>query len=172
MQKTNNKNVADVRVGRTPEAIAVNPNENTVYVANFGLGGSVTVIDGQTNKVAAGVTFNINPTDSGQIICNKNVSASTNQFLYIGLGTQCTALPNKGFEFSSWVENSAHNSTKIIGVSTVSESPLNPILDIFGLKPIEQRPCMLLSLGLISKPSLIQFRQHIGFPYMVLLLVR
>jgi YVTN family beta-propeller protein len=50
-----NKIVTDIRVERIPEVIAVSPNENTVYVANFGLGGSVTLIDGQTNKVAAGV---------------------------------------------------------------------------------------------------------------------
>ena len=130
-----NKNETDIHVGKTPEAIGVNPNENTIYVANLGLGGSVTVIDGHANKVAAGVTFNINPTDSGQIICNKNVEAPTNQYLYIGLETQCTALPNKGFEFNSWVENSGHNSTKTINVSTVSNSPLNSFLDIFGLKP-------------------------------------
>ncbi|MGB6534255.1 MAG: hypothetical protein WCC17_23890 [Candidatus Nitrosopolaris sp.] len=130
-----NKNETDIHAGKTPEAIGVNPNENTIYVANLGLGGSVTVIDGHTNKVAAGVTFNINPTDSGQIICNKNVEAPTNRYLYIGFETQCTALPNKGFEFNSWVENSGHNSTKTINVSTVSNSPLNSFLDIFGLKP-------------------------------------
>jgi hypothetical protein len=55
--------------------------------------------------------------------------------LYIGLETQCTALPNKGFEFTSWVEGSGHNSTKTINVSTISDSPLNSFLDIFGLKP-------------------------------------
>ena len=130
-----NKNETDIHAGKTPEAIGVNPNENTIYVANLGLGGSVTVIDGHTNKVVAGVTFNINPTDSGQIICNKNVEAPTNRYLYIGFETQCTALPNKGFEFNSWVENSGHNSTKTINVSTVSNSPLNSFLDIFGLKP-------------------------------------
>ncbi|MGA9154043.1 MAG: YncE family protein [Candidatus Nitrosopolaris sp.] len=130
-----NKNETEIHVGKTPEAIAANPNENTIYVANFGLGGSVTVIDGHTNKVAAGVTFNINPNDSGQIVCNKNIEAPTNQYLYIGLETQCTALPNNGFEFNSWVEDSGHNSTKIINVSTVSNSPLNSFLDIFGLKP-------------------------------------
>ncbi len=130
-----NKNETEIHVGKTPQAIAVNPNENTIYVANLGLGGSVTVIDGYTNKVAAGTTFNINPSDSGQIICNKSIQAPTNQYLYIGLGTQCTALPNKGFEFTSWVEDSGHNSTKIINASTISDSPLNSFLDIFGFKP-------------------------------------
>ena len=130
-----NKNETEIHVGKTPEAIAVNPNENTIYVANFGLGGSVTVIDGTSNKVAAGLTLNINPTDSGQIVCNKNIQAPTNQYLYIGLETQCTALPNKGFEFTSWLEDSGHNSMKTINVSTVSDSPLNSFLDIFGLKP-------------------------------------
>jgi YVTN family beta-propeller protein len=130
-----NKNETEIHVGKTPVAIAVNPNENTIYVANLGLGGSVTVIDGDTNKVAAGVTFNINPNDSGQVVCNKNTEAPISQYLYIGLETQCTALPNKGFEFTSWVEDSGDNSTKIINVSTVSDSPLNSFLDIFGLKP-------------------------------------
>jgi len=171
-----NKNETEIHVGKTPVAIAVNPNENTIYVANLGLGGSVTVIDGDTNKVAAGVTFNINPNDSGQVVCNKNTEAPISQYLYIGLETQCTALPNKGFEFTSWVEDSGDNSTKIINVSTVSDSPLNSFLDIFGLKPmIRQQLCMSLKLGLlrlISKPFSLLFQQHIGFHYMVLLLVQ
>jgi YVTN family beta-propeller protein len=130
-----NKNETEIHVLKTPEAIAVNPNENTIYVANFRLGGTVTVIDGHTDKVAAGVAFNINPNDSGQIVCNKNIEAPNNQYLYIGLETQCTALPNNGFEFTSWVEDSGHNSTKIVNVSTVSDFPLNSFLDILGLKP-------------------------------------
>jgi YVTN family beta-propeller protein len=117
-----------------PEAIAANPADNTIYVANYERGGSVTVIDGNTNKVAAGVTFNIDPAHSGQIIC-KNVVAPTNEYFYIGLGTQCTALPNKGFEFNSWVENLPHNSTIPLSQSAISDSPWNSFLSSIGMKP-------------------------------------
>jgi len=39
----------DVAVGDNPQAVAVNPVTNKIYVANMG-GNSVTVIDGATNQ--------------------------------------------------------------------------------------------------------------------------
>jgi YVTN family beta-propeller protein len=159
--------VTDIQVGKTPEAIAVNPNGNTIYVANSGREESVTVIDGNTNKVAAGVTFNIDPAHSGQIVC-KNVEAPTNQYFYIGLGTQCTALPNKGFEFNSWVENLLHNSTIPLSKSAILDSPWNSFLSIIG-RPSTSMDLVLLLL--ILRRFLLLFHLSIRFHYTVLSLV-
>jgi hypothetical protein len=84
--------------------------------------------------VAAGVTLNIIPTDSGHVICN-NIESPDNQYLYVGFETQCTAIPNTGFQLVSWVENLGHNSTKTIKVSSPSNSFLNSLLDIFSIRP-------------------------------------
>jgi hypothetical protein len=59
----------------------------------------------------------------------------TNQYLYMWFHTKCIAEPNKGFEFTSWVENFQHNSTRTIKAPEISNSPLNPLLSIFGVKP-------------------------------------
>jgi YVTN family beta-propeller protein len=130
---SNTKLSQDIPVGDSPRSIAVNPDTDTVYVANEGSDG-VSVIDGVTNKVVAGVTFNINPSNSGRIICN-NKDAPINQYFYLFSGTTCTATPNQGFEFSSWVENLKHNSTRTIKASQISYSPLNPLLNTFGKIP-------------------------------------
>jgi YVTN family beta-propeller protein len=129
-----NKIETNIHVGKFPSSIAVNPTKNTIYVANTGAD-SVTVIDGYTNKAAAGVTFNIIPSDSGHIICNKNIESPNNQYFYVGFETECTAQPNKGFEFLDWVENLGHNSSTIIKLHTVSNSLLDSFLDILGFKP-------------------------------------
>jgi hypothetical protein len=80
----------------------------------------------------AGVTFNINPPNSGQITCNNKVI--TNLHFYIGAGTQCIAEPNKGFQFSSWIEQLRLKSSRTINASTVSRNPLiDSFLGIFGI---------------------------------------
>lgn len=49
-----------IPVGRLPFAVAVNPQTNTIYVANFD-GGNVAVISGQTNTVVTTVSVPLNP---------------------------------------------------------------------------------------------------------------
>ena len=49
------------------------------------------------------------------------------------MDTKCIAKPSKGFEFSSWREILAGNSSKKISVT--SGSPWNSFLDAFYLKP-------------------------------------
>ena len=140
----NNKVIGDIHVGAFPTlavnpnaytmypTLAVNPNANTIYVAHYGFD-RVTVIDASINKVAAGVTFDINPINSGHIVCDK-IESPTNQYLYVGFGITCAAQPNKGFEFSSWNENLGHNSTRSIMTSNSTGSPLKAFLDILGIK--------------------------------------
>jgi uncharacterized membrane protein len=86
----------------------------------------------------AGVTFNINPSNSGHITCD-NIEVTTKQkfgFAYIGAETQCTAVPNKGFQFSSWLEQLGMKSSRTITTSTMSPNPLvDLILGAFGIHP-------------------------------------
>ena len=95
----------------------MNDVTNTVYVANSG-SDSVTVIDGKANEVVAGVTFHINPFGSGRILCDGlNTPSPTEQYTFVYSGDECKATPNEGFEFASWEENLAGNSTQLINVS-------------------------------------------------------
>jgi YVTN family beta-propeller protein len=79
------------------------------YVANEH-SDTVSVIDRFSGKVATGVTLNVNPGNSGKVICDKK-EYPTNIYLYVDAGTKCTAQNNNGFEFSGWVENRNRNST-------------------------------------------------------------
>jgi YVTN family beta-propeller protein len=110
-----------------PYDIAINSETNRVYVVNRA-SDSVFVIDGSINKVVVGITFSINPSNSGHIKCN-NENIATNQYTRIGLDTECTAVPNKGFEFSNWVENLGNNSTKTISTVAKSNFWYTPIID-------------------------------------------
>ena len=71
--------------------------------------------------------------NSGHITCD-NIEVTTNLFAYIGSETQCTAVPNKGFQFSSWIEQLRLKSSRTINASTVSRNPLiDSFLGIFGI---------------------------------------
>ena len=82
----------DIAVGSNPTDVAVNPSTNKIYVANTG-SGTVSVINGFSDKIVAGITFDVNPTNSGTVICNK-VSYPIKQYLYVPVGTRCMAKPN------------------------------------------------------------------------------
>jgi hypothetical protein len=77
-----------------------------IYVLNTPLNqinpvqpGTVSVIDGSVDKVAAGIIFNIHPFNSGSIWYN-NKEYPTNTYLYVASGTKCIARLSKGFEFN------------------------------------------------------------------------
>ncbi len=97
-----------------------------VYVSNTE-SNSVSTIDGSTDKVVAGITFNVNPATSGHITCNNEKEFPLNLYLYVGLGTKCIAQSNKGFVFSSWVENLGHMSSQTLNVSTAKSDALTNI---------------------------------------------
>ena len=105
----------NIPVGKKPKSIAINKETNTVYVANLG-DNTISVIDGISNKVVAGITFQVYPLYSGHIECN-GLKPPTSQYFYIYYGTICIAKPNKGFEFLSWEENLKNNSTQLVAVS-------------------------------------------------------
>jgi YVTN family beta-propeller protein len=135
-----------IPVGDGPEAIGVNEETNTIYVANYD-SGTVSVIDASANKVVAGVTFEVNPFNSGYIVCDDLTTPSSDdltppspigRYTYVYSGAECTAKPNEGFEFASWEENLVGNSTQPINASR-SASPWDSfVLTIgapFGYKP-------------------------------------
>lgn len=133
----------DIAVGSYPEKVAYDPATDMIYVVNIGtssLGGegTVSVIDGATDNVTAGVIFNVNPINSGKIRCH-NAIYPTNTYLYVDAGTNCTAEPNKDFGFNTWVESPLTNRNSSIplestgnltvnryGVFTVNFKPLPP----------------------------------------------
>jgi YVTN family beta-propeller protein len=136
----NNTNIKNITVGDSPTDIAVDYRTNTIYVAHVG-SDSISVIDGTTNKLVAGVTFQVNPFNSGVILCDGLTTPSPiGQYTYLYSGAQCIARPNEGFEFVSWEENLEGNSTQPIQVSrsaTTWDSFVLAVIDFFGPKPDE-----------------------------------
>jgi hypothetical protein len=100
---------------------------------------TLSVIAGSVDKVAAGITFNIHPANSGNVLCN-NKGYPTIIYLYVVSGTKCIARPANGFEFSSWVENLPHNSTIALNQSAISDSPWNSFYYFITGKPNAQFP--------------------------------
>jgi YVTN family beta-propeller protein len=128
---TGKKESNDIPVGEHPKEIAFNPNTRMYYVMNSH---TISVINGFNDRIAAGVTFNISPGNSGNIVCNTK-EYPINTYLYIDSGIKCSAIPNKDFEFSSWVENLSHNSTITLNTSSISDSPMNSFLRLLNIKP-------------------------------------
>ena len=125
---TDKKEAHDIPVGREPWAIAIDEDTNMIYVTNRGNAmlsstGSVSVIDGSSDKVAAGIIFNTNPINSVKIICN-NKQYPTNIYLYVDAGTNCTAQPDKDFLFNTWVESPPSNRNSSIPLQSNSSGNL------------------------------------------------
>jgi YVTN family beta-propeller protein len=126
----NNTKIADIKVGENPRYII--SRSGTLYVNNWGSKG-ISVIDMVTNKVVAGITFSVNPFNSGIIICNDNMQPPISRLFYVYSNTQCTAIPNTGFEFSSWIKNLDNNSSRFIKMSHTNTSIFGLFLNIFGI---------------------------------------
>lgn len=76
-------------------------------------------IDASSNKVAAGVIFNVNPPDSGTIMCDNQSGTSQieypiNGYIYVDNGTRCTGQGKNNYEFDRWVLDLGHNSSLTI----------------------------------------------------------
>ena len=95
-----NKLVKTIPVGYSPMAIAINPDTKMIYVTNIDHN-KIYIINGTTNNVTAGVSFEIN---SGYLDCNPGGKISNNSYITYDLYTvvKCKANPNSGFVFSSW----------------------------------------------------------------------
>ena len=136
--ENNSKTVENIPVQDEPTAIVKAWDFDTVYVANSG-SDSVSVVDGSAKKAVVGVTFQVNPFNSGVILCDGLTTPSPiGQYTYVYSSAQCIAKPNEGFEFSSWVENLEGNSTQPISVSRPAsgwDSFVLAVTDFFGDKP-------------------------------------
>jgi YVTN family beta-propeller protein len=129
----NDTKIKDIKVEKGPRQIRVDEPSNTIYVANQDSEG-ISVIDGVTNKVVARVTYDINPSNAGQIICN-GLTSPLDRYFYVSADTECVAQSNKGFEFSSWVENFGDNSTRTIKATAGDDNILESLLDFLNIKP-------------------------------------
>lgn len=89
-------------IGQHPDPIAINVNTHIVYIG-YPESGTVSVINGFTNKVAVGAIFYVNPPDSGTIKCDGTI-CPTNTYIYVDSGTNCTAQHSNGtdFVFNTW----------------------------------------------------------------------
>jgi YVTN family beta-propeller protein len=117
---TNEVVTNNITVGDYPYGVAVNPNNDLVYVANSE-SDTVSAIDSKANDIVVRASFDINPTDSGRIICNKE-KIPTNEYKTIKFDSLCEAIPNNGFAFSSWVKRNLESNSSI----TITESTPNP----------------------------------------------
>jgi hypothetical protein len=96
--------VSNIRVGKSPSAIAVDPETNMLYVANRD-SDTISMINGLTNQQVVGITFNIQPQNVGSIKCyderdNNWNEIQTNTYKRIELGTQCKAEANSDNTFN------------------------------------------------------------------------
>jgi hypothetical protein len=64
--------------------------------------GSISIIDGKSNNLIAGITFSISPPNAGEIYCNKQRISKNYTEYGIGTAVECEAKANPGFAFSSW----------------------------------------------------------------------
>jgi YVTN family beta-propeller protein len=127
----------DIKVGDYPTAIGIDSDTETIYVTNYE-DKSVSVINGLSDSVVAKVTFKIEPVNAGHIECfaNEKLIAPIAQEFYINADTQCIAKPNGGFDFVSWQENLAGNSTQIKQLSA-PPSTWDSFLDFLHIKPVK-----------------------------------
>ena len=114
-----------IPVGRNPTDIEFNLYTNAIVVANSDSDG-ISVIDDIANRIVEGVTFKIEPFNSGYIVCNDLTTPSPDdltrpspigEYIYVYSGAECIAKPNEGFEFVSWEENIRGIATRLISIS-------------------------------------------------------
>jgi YVTN family beta-propeller protein len=148
----NNTVVKNITVGKDPSFIAA--IEDALYVVNSG-SGTLSLVDPITNEEVAGIKFDIKPFGAGQIICN-GLEAPINRYLYVSSDAECTAKPNKGFEFSSWTENLAQNSSITVNASSSTGSSWTQLLDIFGVESND--PAATLTVNQFGKNYTAYFR--------------
>jgi YVTN family beta-propeller protein len=122
----NDTKIRDIPVGNQPRGIHVDETTGTIYVANYG-SDSVSLIEANMSKVVAGVTFQLNPFNSGRIKCDDrddldpqydNLTPPLGELVFVSTSIECTAIPNEGFEFLSWEGNlGGGNSSKLLSFS-------------------------------------------------------
>jgi YVTN family beta-propeller protein len=104
---SNETDPRQVSIDSIPYDVAVNPNTDIVYFANPE-SRTVSTLDSNTDLPVSAVVFRINPPGAGHIECKKDdknwTNFSVNRYQRIVVGTECKAISNSGFKFSSWAE--------------------------------------------------------------------
>jgi YVTN family beta-propeller protein len=105
---TNGHLIKDLQVGRYPDAIYLNPTNEIVYVINLG---SNTISQIRDKSLLSGITFNIDPQNSGHLYCNEKQILGKDYIRYAyDSRIECTALPNPEFKFKTWSADLKLNS--------------------------------------------------------------
>ena len=121
---------ATVAAGTNPQAVAVNPVTNKIYVANGG--NSVTVIDGATNATTTVTDPNasspyavaVNPVTNQIYVANNGsnnvtvIDGATNATTTVGAGTGCIAIAVNPITNKIYVANQGSNNVTVIDGAT------------------------------------------------------
>jgi YVTN family beta-propeller protein len=107
--------VSGLEYSKHPSLIEINRSMRVIYVANRA-SHTISVINGFSDKVAAGVRFKVNPVNSGTIICDNQSGTNqneypTNVYIYIDNATKCTGQGNGNFGFDRWTQDLSRNSS-------------------------------------------------------------
>jgi len=95
-----NRVLEDVTVGKFPFSVYHNPKTHINYVISLG---SKTISEMKDRSLLAGITYNINPSNSGHINCNGTRVSDTGYIRYeVGSKIACEAQPNSDYIFRSW----------------------------------------------------------------------
>jgi YVTN family beta-propeller protein len=122
--------------------IDVNQGTNMVYVTNTG-SNTVSVINGSSSNLVVGLTFNIDPFNSGNIKCiNKNdkneiYTYSTDKYVRVSFGKnlECTSYSNSDYKFNFWSGDIAKNfgsATSPMAVPNVVNSIVDWFMGLFS----------------------------------------
>jgi hypothetical protein len=122
-----------IAVGQHPGPIAINDKTHIVYIG-YPQSGTLSVINGFTDKVAVGAIFNVNPPDSGVIKCNGKIYP-TNTYVYVDSRTNCTAQKSNGtdFQFPTWTESPLTNRNSSTPIEQSSDHPETITVDRYGI---------------------------------------
>jgi YVTN family beta-propeller protein len=103
---TSDSNVGNIPIDGIPSDVTINPNTNIVYLANPE-SRTISTIDANANKPVSATIFRIHPPGAGHIECDESdywEKIPENKYRRIIVDSQCKAIPNSGFKFSSWSE--------------------------------------------------------------------
>ncbi|NOJ29938.1 MAG: hypothetical protein DA328_07210 [Nitrososphaeraceae archaeon] len=101
--------------------ISIDLSTNFVYITNTNSNG-VLVIDGNVDELVTYIFVNINPPDSGEIVCSNNLLKSGESLIIAPVNKyiECKASANRGFVFSTWsIENSTDKNPLIFNVTGI-----------------------------------------------------
>jgi YVTN family beta-propeller protein len=110
-----------IRFPNVASFVGVNERTNVIYGTNTA-SNTVSVIDGRTGKIAVGIIFKTNPTNSGNIYCNGQPVRTSYVRYDIGTELVCEAKANDGFVFSSWSKGNISTSAFNPLAFTVNEN--------------------------------------------------